>query len=279
MTGSAGPRALDAIAGWPVPTAAAAVVGPGGVLETYGPIEQPFRLASVTKLITVLAALIAVEEEAIGLADPVATEVVTGATVRHLMAHASGLAPERVMRAADPGTRRIYSNAGIDLLAETVALGARMPFSDYVALGLTGPLGMTATTVGERPSRDGVSTVTDLARFAGELLAPTGIVHPSTLAEATSVQFPGLRGVLPGYGRQDPNDWGLGFELKDGKVPHWTGPANSPATFGHFGQSGTMLWVDPVARLALVSLTDRPFDVWAAAAWPELSDAVLATYA
>ncbi len=96
-----------------------------------------------------------------------------------------------------------------------------------------------------------------------------------TLATATTVAFPGLTGILPGFGRQEPNDWGLGFELRDHKTPHWTGTRNSPATFGHFGRTGTFLWVDPDAALALVALTDRDFGPWAAEAWPALSDAVL----
>jgi CubicO group peptidase (beta-lactamase class C family) len=89
------------------------------------------------------------------------------------------------------------------------------------------------------------------------------------------VQFPGLRGVLPGFGRQEPNDWGLGFELRDDKAPHWTGSRNSPRTFGHFGASGTFLWIDPDAELACACLTDLEFGPWAANAWPRLADAVL----
>ena len=107
------------------------------------------------------------------------------------------------------------------------------------------------------------------------MLAPQGLLHPSTLADATSVQYPGLRGVLPGFGSQDPNDWGLGFEIRGAKHPHWTGAANSPATFGHFGQSGTMLWVDPVAGVGLVALADRDFGPWARSL-AALADAVLA---
>jgi CubicO group peptidase (beta-lactamase class C family) len=53
------------------------------------------------------------------------------------------------------------------------------------------------------------------------------------------------------------------------------GTANSPATFGHFGGSGTFVWVDPVADLALVALTDREYGPWALDAWPAFSDAVL----
>ena len=97
----------------------------------------------------------------------------------------------------------------------------------------------------------------------------------ASVSAATSVQFPGLVGVLPGFGRQDPNDWGLGFELRDAKAPHWTGSRNSERTFGHFGASGTFLWVDPDAELALACLTDLDFDEWAAEAWPRLADAVL----
>jgi CubicO group peptidase (beta-lactamase class C family) len=97
-------------------------------------------------------------------------------------------------------------------------------------------------------------------------------------AEATAVQFPGLDGVLPGYGVQRPNDWGLGFEIKDSKSPHWTGAHNSPGSYGHFGQSGTLIWADPRAKLALVVLTDRDFGDWALPLWPVISDSVLAAY-
>jgi CubicO group peptidase (beta-lactamase class C family) len=96
--------------------------------------------------------------------------------------------------------------------------------------------------------------------------------------EATSVAFPEVNGVLPGYGMQKPNDWGLGFELRDHKSPHWTGKNSSPATFGHFGQSGTFLWVDPAAKLACVALTDRDFGPWAVEAWTPFADAVLAEF-
>jgi CubicO group peptidase (beta-lactamase class C family) len=74
----------------------------------------------------------------------------------------------------------------------------------------------------------------------------------------------------------DPNDWGLGFELRDAKSPHWTGTRNSPETFGHFGGSGSFLWIDPAPGVALMSIGDLDFGDWALEAWPRLSDAVLA---
>jgi CubicO group peptidase (beta-lactamase class C family) len=149
-----------------------------------------------------------------------------------------------------------------------------MPFADYLQRGVCGPLGMGAELRGSAASRMH-GTLEDLLVFAQELLSPT-LVASETLAEATSVQFPGLGGVLPGFGRWDPNDWGLGFELKDAKSPHWTGARNSPGTFGHFGGAGTFLWVDPDRRLACALLTDREFGDWALDAWPRLSDDVLA---
>jgi CubicO group peptidase (beta-lactamase class C family) len=151
-----------------------------------------------------------------------------------------------------------------------------MPFADYLAEAVLRPLGLAATLEGDAAGGM-VGTLGDLLAFGREALAPT-LVAPETLAEATSVQFPGLDGVLPGFGRQTPNDWGLGFELRDAKSPHWTGSLNSPRTYGHFGSkpgSATFLWVDPERGLAAAALADESFGSWAAEAWPALSDAIL----
>src|SRR5690606_25486502 len=189
--------------------------------------------------------------------------------------HASGLDMTEDRVRAQPGTRRIYSNRGFDVLATTLTERSGIAFATYLDEAVLGPLGMTATRLEGSPAADAVSTVADLSRFAAELQRPA-LLAPETLAEATTVVFPGLDGVLPGYGIQRPNDWGLGFELRGGKSPHWTSAANSPATFGHFGQAGTFLWVDPQAQVACVALADRDFGPWAIEAWPPLSDTVLA---
>ncbi len=270
---------LAALDGWPVDTAAAAVIGPSGVLATHGPTDHEFRLASVTKPLAALALLVAVEEEALSLDDAADPALLPGATLRHLLAHASGVAPERRLRSFGPGERRVYSNVGIELAAGLLESAADIGFARYLHEAVLRPLRMTHTSLPGSPARDGVSTVADLALVTQELLAPTGLLTAPTLADLATAQYPGLRGVLPGYGPQDPNDWGLGFEIRASKSPHWTGGANSPATYGHFGQSGTMLWIDPAARLALVALADRDFGEWAMTGWPALSDAVLAAYA
>jgi CubicO group peptidase (beta-lactamase class C family) len=266
--------ALDALDDWPVPAAAAAVVGPSGVLASRGDTKQEFVLASVTKPLVARAVQIAIEEGAVDL-DTAAGP--PGSTVRHLLAHASGLAMHSDQTLAKPGTRRMYSNYGFAVLAETVQQASGIEFGHYLTEAVFEPLGMTATRLdgGAQAAGFGVtSTVADLAAFAAELLCPE-TVSAQMHADATVVQFPGLDGVLPGYGVQRPNDWGLGFEIRDSKSPHWTGANNSARTYGHFGQSGTFIWADPEAELALVVLTDRDFGEWALPVWPALSDTVL----
>jgi len=255
---------------WPAPFAAAGVLRGGEVVATRGALREVLRWASVTKLVTALAALVAAEEGVIDLDEPAGPE---GSTVRHLLAHASGLPFEPGAPRGRPGQRRIYSNVGFETLADHIAAHAEMSFSDYLAAGVLQPLGMNAELRGS-PAADLHGSLDDLLILARELQRPT-LVAAETLAEATTVQFPGLAGVLPDFGRFDPNDWGLGFELRDAKSPHWTGVHNSARTFGHFGGSGTFLWVDPDASVALGVLTNLDFGEWAKEAWPRLSDAVL----
>jgi CubicO group peptidase (beta-lactamase class C family) len=262
--------ALCAIDTWGARTAAACVVRANGPSAERGPRDVALRWASVTKLLTGLAVLVAVEEGTVDLDEPAGPE---GSTVRHLLAHASGLPFQAGGPTSRVGQRRVYSNVGYELLAEHIAERAEMPFGEYLAAGVLRPLGMGAELRGSAAA-DLHGTLDDLAAFARELQRPT-LIAPETLVEATTVQFPGLAGVLPDFGRFDPLDWGLGFELRDAKDPHWTGTRASPRTFGHFGGSGTFVWVDPGVDVALGVLTDREFDEWAKEAWPELSDAVL----
>ena len=262
--------ALELVDEWPVDRVAVAVVGDAGVLASRGPVDGPFELASVTKLLSAMTVLVAIEEGTLDLDGAAGPE---GSTIRHLLAHASGLAPDGAVL-GPPGSRRVYANAGYDVLGQELETAAGLAFDRYLTEAVLAPLDMTATRLDGSPAFAGVGTGTDLTRFAAELLAPT-LVASEPLRAATQVQFPGLTGVLPGYGRQDPNDWGLGFELRSSKAPHWTAPGASPATFGHFGASGTFLWVDPERRLACACLTDRPFGEWAVPRWPVLSQAVL----
>jgi CubicO group peptidase (beta-lactamase class C family) len=263
-------HALRSVDDWPGTEAAVAVVAPSGLAADRGDLRRVSDWASVTKLVTAYACLIAVEEGVVDLDEPAGPP---GSTLRHLLAHASGLPFEAGAPVARPGTRRIYSNPGIEAAAELVATRAEMPFAEYQRGAVLDPLGIRAELRGS-PASAMHGTLDDLCAFAGELLGPR-LVAPETLEEAITVSFAGLAGVVPGFGRYDPCDWGLGFELKNGKAPHWTGDRNSSRTFGHFGASGAFLWVDPEPRLACVCLAGCEFGDWAREAWPRLADAVL----
>jgi CubicO group peptidase (beta-lactamase class C family) len=255
--------ALRQVDGWPCEHVAVGVTG--RVEASHGDVTRVFDWASVTKPATAVAVLVAAEEGIVDLDEPAGPP---GSTVRQLLAHASGLPLDGTRPIAAPGTRRIYSNSGFEVAAEHVAERAELPFAAYFEQVWGFPLGGSPASGVQAP-------LEALLAVARELLDPARIAC-ETLAEATEVQYPGLVGVLPGFGRMEPNDWGLGVELRDAKAPHWTGARNSARTFGHFGRSGGFLWVDPEAGLALACLSDLDFGGWAREAWPLLADAVLA---
>jgi CubicO group peptidase (beta-lactamase class C family) len=261
----------DLLRPWPVPVSAAGVTTGDATVAGGGDRTWVTGIASVSKVLAGLAGLVALEEGTIELDEPAGP---AGSTVRHLLAHASGLAFDMDRVLAPPGARRIYSNIGIERFADHLERRSGIPFDRYLAEAVFEPLGMRRTSLDGSAAHAVRSSVDDLLRLGRELLAPT-IVARETLAEATRVQFPGLRGVLPGIGSFDPNPWGLAVEIRGDKRPHWTGARNGPRTFGHFGGSGTFLWVDPDAGLATVALTDREFGPWALQAWPSFSDTVL----
>ena len=266
-------QALRQIDGWPVPFAAAGVVTSGGPPETHGDASRAVRLASVSKPVAALAVLVAAEEGVVDLDEPAGPP---GATVRHLLAHASGLPFEGREQIAHPGRKRIYSNEGFRVLAAQLEADAEMPFADYVRAAVCEPLAIGLDPSGD-PGSGMHASLHDLLTFARELLEPT-LVAPETFAELTSVQFPGLSGVLPDLGRFDPLDWGLGVQLNT-RPPSWMGARASAHTFGHFGGTGTFVWVDPDAGVACAVLTDREFGDWAKELWPAFSDDVLSELA
>ena len=262
-------QALRQIDGWPVDFAAAGVVDADGVASTRGDATRAVRLASVSKPVAALATLVAAEE---GVVDLDETAGPPGSTVRHLLAHASGLPFEGSEPIARPGHRRIYSNEAFRVLAAHVAEHAEMPFAAYVRAAVCDPLDIGLDPTGDAGSGMHAS-LSDVLAIGRELLSPR-LVADETRDEMVSVQFPGLSGVLPDHGRFDPLDWGLGVQLNT-RPPSWMGSRTSSRAFGHFGGTGTFLWVDPVARVVCAALTTREFDEWAKEAWPLFADAVI----
>ncbi|MFC7375316.1 serine hydrolase domain-containing protein [Brachybacterium sp. GCM10030268] len=250
------------------------VTDAGATVHTQGDAERVWDLASVSKPLAALGVLIAVERGLVGLDEPAGPE---GATVRHLLAHTAGYAFDGESTVAAPGTRRIYSNTGFEVLAAHVEQSTGYEYEDWMEQTVVQGLSLRDVEVTGSPAAGYRGSIRDLLAVGRELLEPT-LISRELWREASAVQFPGLAGILPGYGRQKPNDWGLGFEIRDGKDPHWTGAGAAPETFGHFGQSGSFLWVDPTRSLAAAFLGAEPFGSRHVEIWPGLSDEILARF-
>lgn len=263
---------LAAVDDWPVDTVAIGVTTSTGVVAGHGPTDRTFRLASVTKPLAAMGVVLATQEAAVHLDEPAGPP---GSTVRHLLAHASGLGLDEDARTVDPGTRRVYSNVGYDLLGALVAERVATTFADHLMHEVFEPLAMADTSLEGSPAHAATSTVDDLLAFARELLAPD-LLDDDLAAEVATAQWPDLDGVVPGYGRQVPCPWGLGVEVRGDKSPHWTGERQPAAVVGHFGQSGTFLWIDRDHDVAVVALTDRDFGAWALDAWAPFNDRLAA---
>ena len=185
-----------------------------------------------------------------------------------------GLPFEGAVPIAAPGSKRIYSNRGFDLLGQLIEERTGYRYPAYIQLQIAEPLGIE-THLSGRPSEGLNGGIESLAAFALELLEPTlldrslyNVGHHSCFSGAERRACPGSAASTPWTGASDSSS-------RDGKVPHWTGSKNSPATFGHFGGSGSFIWVDLQAGIALCSLSGHQFGDWALDAWPRLSDEVL----
>ncbi|HLQ80526.1 MAG TPA: serine hydrolase domain-containing protein [Brachybacterium sp.] len=254
--------------------AAAIVLGPEGERARRGDVGRIRPWRSVTKTLTGFGATLALQEGCADLEDPAGPP---GSTLRHLLSHASGYFYESDSTLQAPGLRRHYSNYGIDEAARHVERRLGRDVGDWIREQIAEPLGMDGLEWSGSPSVGAHGALTDLALFAAELLRPT-LLEQRWWAEMTGVQFPELVGIMPGFGKQSPNPFGLGIEVRGTKSPHWTGAHNSPATFGHIGMRGTAFWVDPVADLALVVGTSHDFCDAHREVMPRLSDAVLAEH-
>ncbi|CAM5408114.1 hypothetical protein TPAU25S_02646 [Tsukamurella paurometabola] len=182
---------LAELAQWPVENAAGALLrtDDARTVDGYGDLDAEYELASVTKLLVAYGILVAIEEEAIRLDQPVGPP---GSTVEHLLAHASGLAFDSDEVVAAPATQRIYSSYGYELVARLVEEETGIGFPDYLREAVFGPLGMTRSSLPGPAGHGARSTVADLTRFAAEVAAPT-LLDPRTVgvrARSTSQASP-----------------------------------------------------------------------------------------
>ncbi|MGX4706666.1 serine hydrolase domain-containing protein [Actinotignum schaalii] len=250
------------------PHALGVIDGAGRTTFSYGNTQEIYPYMSVTKLLVAWATLIAVERGLADFDDPAGPP---GSTVVHLLAHASGLPEEEGPARAGVEEKRIYSNYGFEVLGDYLEKRTGILIQNWVRQVVIEPLRLSSVAVEASPAYSAVGNLRDLARFAGELLRPR-LISTGLARYATTVHFDGLPGLLPGYGWQRNNTWGLGMEIRGEKDPHWTGPSFSPRTFGHFGQSGSFLWVDPELGKAGVFLGAQPFGREHRKFWPALTE-------
>ncbi|AOZ73138.1 hypothetical protein BK816_07410 [Boudabousia tangfeifanii] len=257
---------------------AVAVTDAEKTLALSGEVDTPFPLASVTKPIAAWAVLTQVSAGKVELDECVPTDSEYPTTLRQLLAHASGIDFESRLFVSPPETRRIYSNCGIEIAADFVAERVGTTAGELLRAEVVRPLGLDTWQFFESVAHGGVLSARDLIKFVREVMSPT--LLPTELAkQALTVQYPELAGILPGFGKQDPNTWGLGFEIRDQKEPHWSSPENSPKMAGHFGQSGSFIWIEPERGLGAAFVGAKPFSQEHKAIWPELNTQILHDFA
>lgn len=234
------------------------VANQDGIIHQEGAVDEIFELASVTKLISSYAALIAINRHQLSLLDAAGEGAPAGATIRHLLSHSSGLPFEKGYLEQKPERHRVYSNVGIEVLARRVEEATGKEFHEFTRAQIFAPLGMQGIEFYGSPAWGARASAREMATLLHEWMHPT-LIHPELFRAATTCQFSFLDGVLPGYGRQKRNCWGLGFEMRGHKDPHWLSQLHSPRSFGHFGQAGSFLWIDPSVQLGAVFLGDKRF--------------------
>ena len=171
-----------------------------------------------------------------------------GSTLANLLSHSSGLGLEEGDPVVAVGTKRIYSNYGVDLAVESI-LGENTAES-WLQQRVFRPFGMTNTALVDRPSSGVVGSTDDLAKMAVAWLRPDAIAK-ETRNYLITTYAPQLNGFVPGFGKFSPCPWGLGPEVR-GDKQHWMG--DWPTTsFGHFGKSGALLLLNADEQIGLVA--------------------------
>ncbi len=213
-----------------------------------------------------------------------------------------------------PGEELRYSNAGTALAARAVARIDGRDFHTILQREILDPADLggiamrPATSLDERiahvddaPGAGGPSesynsrywrdlgipwggyfgTTLDVLRFASSFLADQPAPLPLELRDEMVVdQTGGVPGGVNSAGvRWERGAWGFGWEVKGSKRSHWTGRSTSERTWCHWGQAGTLVWLDPDRQLGAAMFGNRAVtNAWPLrpARWATLSDAIIA---
>lgn len=202
---------------------------------------------------------------------------------------------------AKPGTQVHYQSMGILTLAIILekVTGASLP--DYLAEKIFKPIEMESTALGipdtwaksghmsrmawsqveDRPEATDwgwnsmywrklgapwgglLSTAPDFGHFCRHLLqihqGLDGIIAPATLRAMTTNQLTCLADLPDSTIRTMP--WGLGWQMNWPGHPRGFGSLLPAASYGHWGATGTMVWLDPTRGVYGVVLTTEPIDM------------------
>lgn len=198
---------------------------------------------------------------------------------------AGALAQIEAARPRTPaGARFVYSDIDFIVLGELVHRVSGEPLDDYARRHIFAPLGMADTSfqpssakrrriaptgaatdrVGRGAVQDPIaarmggvaghaglfSTAADLGRFC-EMILGNGTRRDVRILRPESVALMTRPYLLPG-GVRRALGWDVASEYSEGIAD-----ALGPASFGHTGYTGTMLWIDPRTRSYVVVLSSR----------------------
>jgi CubicO group peptidase (beta-lactamase class C family) len=108
-----------------------------------------------------------------------------------------------------------------------------------------------------------LSTPADLGRLCRHLLqihaGKEGLFSPATVAAMSQNQLATMPKVPESVRRCQP--WGYGWRLNWPNHTDTFGDLLSPAAYGHWGATGTMVWIDPARDAFAVVLTTQPLDL------------------
>ena len=251
------------IDGWPGQPSVVVVRLEAGLVTrvaAVGDLDEVRPWASVSKMAVSLAFGVEYDWNLHDFDDPAGPP---GSSFAHLLAHASGLGSEQDDPVTDVATKRVYSNYGVDLAVATI-LGKNTA-DRWLDGRVFRPLGMSSTRLVGRAAAGVEGSTDDLARLAVAWLRPDAIAR-ETRDRMITPFLGALDGIVPGFGRFGPCPWGLGPEVR-GDKDHWMGDWPSDS-FGHFGQSGSLVLLNAREGLGVVATSTEPFGPWARDLWP-----------
>jgi CubicO group peptidase (beta-lactamase class C family) len=239
-----------------------------GVVErvaAVGDLDEVRPWASVSKMAVAMAVGVEIDWDFHEFTETLGPG---GATLANLMSHTSGLGLEEGDPAVPVGTKRIYSNYGVDHAVEAI-VGESSP-AVWLENRVFQPLGMSSSALVSRPASGVEGSTSDLATLGEAWLRPDGLTK-KTRDQIIRPYLPNLDGIVPGFGRFTPCWWGLGPEVR-GEKQHWMGDW-PPSSFGHFGQSGALILLNVDEGVGVVATSTEPFGPWAVKLWPEWTSA------